>query len=391
MAKNDLQQNEYTWDSGTYQTGATKENKRQSGVITVLLIAVIFLGGLASVLGLMNIRLVSKLMQQRDPVLPLSVNSAEGGENFFNIDRGQTPQVPQERVLELVLGTTSDVLPANGLTMEDVPFLATVTTQTVHGQLMTGGALVISRDGYLLVNAHLVEQSSSITVQLQDGRIFRAALVATDFYSDLSVLYIRAEDLPAAVFAGAEDQSLSLQALVNGESLSTGVMGENTRTLEVGQQRISLRETDFDTDHGPVFNGFGQVEGFLCRYFGSEDRGMLLSAAQVMQIARELVEQGAVSGRPGLDLKAQTLSAFCRQYWNLTYGLEIVSLESGGAAEAAGLLEGDILLSLQGQPLTQLQQLYEALLLAKPGQELTVEVFRAGQQLTLTVAVSRAG
>lgn len=387
MAKNDIQQNEYTWDSGTYQTGATQESKGQSGLITALLIAVIFLGGLASVLGLMNIRLVSQLMQEKDPVLPISVNSTEGGENWFNMDRGQSPQIPENRVLELIPGTTAGVLPAQGLTMEDVPYLATVTTQTVHGQIMTGAALVLSADGYLLANAHLVEQCSSITVQLLDGRIFRAALVATDVYSDLSVLYIRAEGLTPAEFAAEEIGDASLQAVVNGESFSVGAVGAENRALKAGTQTIVLRQTDFDTDHGPVFNGFGQVQGFLCRYFGSEERGMLLSAGQVMTIAKELVEQGAVSGRPGLGVKVQTLSTFCREYWDLTYGLEILSLETGGAAEKAGLLEGDILLSLEGEELTNLPQLHEALLLAQPGQEMTMEVFRAGKIFTVTLPV----
>jgi serine protease Do len=106
-----------------------------------------------------------------------------------------------------------------------------------------------------------------------------------------------------------------------------------------------------------------------------------------MTIAYGLVEQGAVSGRPGLGVKVQTLSTFCREYWDLTYGLEILSLETGGAAEKAGLLEGDILLSLEGEALTQLQQLHEALLLAQPGQEMTMEVFRAGKIFTVTLPV----
>lgn len=88
--------NEYaeSWDCGTYQTGASKPHKRQSVLITVLLMAVIFLGGLASVLGVMNVRLLTQLMQQENTVLPLSLdNTASFAEQIPSLSRGNAVEV----------------------------------------------------------------------------------------------------------------------------------------------------------------------------------------------------------------------------------------------------------------------------------------------------------
>lgn len=100
--------NEYpeSWDCGTYQTGASKPQKNQSGIITVLLMAVILLGGLASVLGVMNVRLLSRLTQQQDAVLPLSLDSTTGTHEHIAV-RGNVPysvQTPTEENMESLLG-----------------------------------------------------------------------------------------------------------------------------------------------------------------------------------------------------------------------------------------------------------------------------------------------
>lgn len=391
MAKNDTNQ-DYSWDSGTYQTGATKEEKRQSGVITALLMAVIFLGGLASALGLMNVRLLSQLMEKEPetvPVLPVSVDSTKSGEeSFFSGNREQLPKIPEARKVEFVLGGASGVVPAEPLAAGNLSCLATMTVKTAQGQVSVGPALVISEKGFLLTNAHLLEQGGSITVGLHDGRSFTAAPVATDVYSDLAVIYIDADDLTPAIFADGKAHIPTLYALVDGESLSLGEMRTYSLNLTVGPETLTLMQTDFATDHGPVFNEFGQAEGFLCRYFGREDRGMMLSGAQVMEIAEALAEQGKVSGRPGLGLQMQNLSAFGRKYWKLSHGVEITALEENSPAEAAGLMEGDILLTVDGNPITDLYRLYAAMRSAGAGERLTLEVFRAGKTFAVTLPVT---
>lgn len=388
MAKQNTQPTEYSWDTGTYQTGATKPNKGQSVVITVLLIAVIFLGGLASALGLMNVRLLSQLVQQQNAVLPVAVDTNPGlASNFIREDQNLALFLPDDRRLTLSVGGASAQKTGEQILAQNQDCLVTVTVQTSQNRQNTGSALVLSSDGYLLTNAHLMENAKSITVMLSSGEEHRAVPVATDAYSDLAVLYISAQGLTPATFS---DTSLTpgkqIYATMECDSISAGKVSSDHRELTVGAGSVLLQKTDFETDHGPVFDDRGQVTGFLCRYFGETENGYMLSARQVMAIATDLVEQGAVTGRPSVGLEVRELSNFCRQYWNLTGGLEITGL-TDTTAQAEGLLEGDILLSINGVAINGLHQFYADLLSAQAGESFEMEVFRAGQRFTVTLPV----
>lgn len=389
-----------SWDSGTYQTGASKPNKGQSATITVLLITTIFLGGIASALGLMNIRLLRQLVQQQSPVLPVAVDAT--GPAVSNFIRGNSdiaPKIPEGGRLELNMGGTAAALSADALQESARSTVATVTVTTNQGQEHTGPALILSSDGYLLTNAHLTENAASITVTFPDGTVQQAGLAGSDAYSDLSVLYVQTQGLTAAAFADPvfhfplEDSAYVLQS---GDTLLPGALlgGDMTRAdggmqaLGVGDDVLVLYLTSFDADAGAVFDGCGNVIGFLCRPLWQEEKGRMLPTSQLMDIATQLVEQGAVSGRPCLGLQAEELSNFCRQYWVLDSGLEVTSVTEGSAAQENGLLSGDILLTLNGTALTTRQQLFEALLNAESG-SVTLEVFRAGQQFTVTLPVTQ--
>lgn len=388
------------WDDGTYQTGATPDRKGQSGLITGLLIATIFLGGIASALGVMNIRLLQQLGQQNDPVLPVAVDASGGpADNFLRENPNAVPQIPENRGLELKTGTSSPVLSREALLEEASGCVASVTVLTRQGQELTGPALILSADGYLLTNAHLTGNASSVVVRLPGGEVLQAAVVGSDDYSDLAVLYVQAQDLTAATFENIGlNYAMEKESYVLDEADGLGagslLAGDLTRAdggvrmLAVGADKLVLELTSFAADAGPVFNARGQVRGFLCRPFGGEETGWMLSASQLMDIATQLTETGRVSGRPCLGLQADELSNFCRQYWSLDHGLEVTSVTEGSAAQENSLLEGDILLCLNGTALSTRQQLFTALLEAAPGDNVILEVFRAGQIFTVTLPVT---
>lgn len=396
--------NEYPadWDSGTYQTGASKPKGGQSTTITVLLVAVIFLGGLASALGVMNVRLLSRLVrQQQNPVLPVAVDATGGpASNFLRDNDNGTPQLPENGSLELKMGTRGSVFSRQALLETARGCVATVTVTTHQGREAVGRALVISGDGYLLTNAHLTDCAASMTVRLHSGETRQAALVASDAYSDLAVLYIDAEDLQAAAFAHMVipiPPEKTAYVLQETEDLLAGSLlaGDLNRAdggmlaLAVGAETLVLEITSFGDAAGPVFDGYGNVGGFLCRPFGTNRAdGWMLPSAQIMDIATQLVEKGAVSGRPSLLLQVEELSGFCRRYWGLAHGLEVASVTEGSAAGENGLLEGDILLTLNGAALTTRQQLFAALLQRAPGDSVTLEVFRAGRRFTVTLPIT---
>lgn len=391
MAKQEIQETEYTWDDGTYQTGATPPNKGQSTAITALLIAVIFLGGLASALGLMNIRLISELTrQQQNAALPIATDGTQGMvEDFFRDEQVHLPTLPEATDLYLQVAPAEQSLSSKEILNSNRQCVLTMTVQTSQNQSRTGPAVVISANGYLLTNAHLTENASQIMVQLPNGEQLRAAVVGVDAYSDLAVLYVGMQGMQSVVFAQETEEFSAgdtAYALVQYNVISQGNVLSGSRQFVVGGDTVTLQKTDIDGDHGPVFNSCGQLNGFMCRYFGEDGGSLMLGSRQVMKIVAALVQQGGVQGRPTVHVDVMQLSNFSRQYWNLSGGLQITGVAAGSAAEAA-LLQGDIILSADGVEMNTCQQFFDLLRSGK--ERITLEVFRAGLVYHVTLPVEK--
>lgn len=392
MAKQEIQETEYTWDDGTYQTGATPPNKGQSTAITALLIAVIFLGGLASALGLMNIRLISELTrQQQNAALPIATDGTQGMvEDFFRDEQVHLPTLPEATDLYLQVAPAEQSLSSKEILNSNRQCVLTMTVQTSQNQSRTGPAVVISANGYLLTNAHLTENASQIMVQLPNGEQLRAAVVGVDAYSDLAVLYVGMQGMQSVVFAQETEEFSAgdtAYALVQHNVISQGNVLSGSRQFVVGGDTVTLQKTDIDGDHGPVFNSCGQLNGFMCRYFGEDGGSLMLGSRQVMKIVAALVQQGGVQGRPTVHVDVMQLSNFSRQYWNLSGGLQITGVAAGSAAEEAALLQGDIILSADGVEMNTCQQFFDLLRSGK--ERITLEVFRAGLVYHVTLPVEK--
>ena len=391
MAKQEIQETEYTWDDGTYQTGATPPNKGQSTAITALLIAVIFLGGLASALGLMNIRLISELTrQQQNAALPIATDGTQGMvEDFFRDEQVHLPTLPEATDLYLQVAPAEQSLSSKEILNSNRQCVLTMTVQTSQNQSRNGPAVVISANGYLLTNAHLTENASQVMVQLPNGEQLRAAVVGVDAYSDLAVLYVGMQGMQSVVFAQETEEFSAgdtAYALVQYNVISQGNVLSGSRQFVVGGDTVTLQKTDIDGDHGPVFNSCGQLNGFMCRYFGEDGGSLMLGSRQVMKIVAALVQQGGVQGRPTVHVDVMQLSNFSRQYWNLSGGLQITGVAAGSAAEAA-LLQGDIILSADGVEMNTCQQFFDLLRSGK--ERITLEVFRAGLVYHVTLPVEK--
>ena len=256
--------NEYpeSWDDGTYQTGATPEGKRQSALITGLLIATIFLGSIASALGIMNIRLLRQLGQQNDPVLPVAVDGSEHTDSFLQDRLQDSPNLPENPKLQLQVGTASAALSPEELGQTLQKCVASVTVLTTQGAEHAGQALILSADGFLLTNAHLTANATSVTVQLPDGQVLPATVAGMDAYADLAVLYVQGQSLQAATF---ENEPLCEDGyvLVDAKDLTVCNVLAKTRLQPCGGDSLVLEKTDFASSAGPVFNARGQVQGFV--------------------------------------------------------------------------------------------------------------------------------
>ena len=214
MANNKPEIKEYMgqFDDGTYRTGTIRPGKSSSAVLAFLLAAVIFLGGFCSALGLINIHLLKQMAQANQQTTPLSKDTQPSSHwNSGQLaDPGlPEPQLPESYHVELKLADSpqysQDHTSLSGMTAQQIydsnaKSLVQVQSLTHFGAVQEGVGIVLSQDGFLLVNHHVVESARRIYVQLHDGTLARAKLVGSDSFSDLAVLYIQAEGLIPAVF-----------------------------------------------------------------------------------------------------------------------------------------------------------------------------------------------
>ena len=384
MREQQTNMNEYpeSWDDGTYQTGASVPERRNRGLVEALLAMVIFLGGISSALGLMNIRLLMKLQQkQEENALPLSITSetqvTDSLSNMIRSTEEPVPTVPQGSTLRFQMEPKG----TRQLSKDEIlacvkDSLVTITCDShIHPRQNSLGVIV---DGFILTNASSINHTNHIFVNLSDGTLQRAALVGMDEFSDLAVLYVKREDIPGVALGYGQQTQDAVYA----------VSDAHTMSLMQGQLEDGVDTTG--ADFGPVFNGYGQMIGFHVRriHQGEQMVGMLPNE-QMRTIVCQLVEKGKVSGRPSLGIQTQALSKLYQNYWDMPGGLQIIHVEPGSDAQQMGLRIGDVLLELEGQPLREQQDLLKILQLREPGDRLQAAVIRDGRRFAVHLKVEK--
>lgn len=403
------------WDSGTYQTGSTQPPKAASGIFTVLLVLVIFLGGLVSGLGLINVRLIRQLSQQPGPTIPISQGdyALPADDNPIFNNNMPAPAIPAPRQVEIVmiqspyyannvenlaLEDGNAVYQANQSSLVEVYALS-------HGNLTQSAVgVVLTADGYILTNAHIVEAAKRIFVYLPDGRLMPAAVVGSDNMTDMAVLYVETTDLTPATFGTSQTlqvadpiYTVSLAQQARSSMLMTeSSMFTASRKFATDYYQLDLLQINHPSESGPLFNSFGHIVG-LCisrtaQYFNENDNlGVILGSQDMQHIIDQLVDQGYVSSRPALSFQVEAVSMLFQHYWDLPGGLLVSGVTADSDAAQRGLRNGDIILALDGENLTTRDDLYTVLYSCAVGQEVIAVIFRDGTIKTVTLVVAEHG
>ena len=400
-------------DGWEYGTGRTDPPKSHTGILAVLLILVIFLTGIVTVLGVLNIRLFRELAShQVEPELPISFTQTEAetdetqpeatlsgalSESDFRLDLQRSPQavenIPQE----------------GGLSLQEIYAGCIPSVVSISTDCGSGTGVVLSRNGYLVTNAHVVDGAKTIRVRLTDDREFTARIVGKDDVSDLAVLDIDATDLTPARFGDSDSLRVGDSVVAIGDPLGSELRGTMTngiisainRDVSVDGRTMSLIQTNAALNSGnsggPLIDCYGQVVGINTLKIGSfvdragvEGLGFAIPSATVKTIVDQLISQGYVSGRPTLGITGETLSTFYQHYYRMPAGLLITEVESGGPADQAGIQAGDILMTLGSTPVKDMSTLNSLLSGCQVGDTVQVTIYRSGKQGTLELTVEEA-
>lgn len=286
-----------------------------------------------------------------------------------------------------------------------VSISASVSKGPVQGTSQ-GTGVVMSADGYVITNAHVIEDSYYVEVSLEDGRSFGALLAGVDETTDLAVLKIDAKGLPVAVFGDSEDMVVgdTVAAIGNpmGEELrgtmTDGILSAINRNMEVGGNSMTLLQTtaalNTGNSGGALVNDQGQVIGITNMKLVSTDifnntvegLGFAIPTVTVKDVVDDLIAQGHVVGRPTLGVTVQTMTPEERAQRGVEHGLWVREVRP--QADAFGKLqEGDVLLTANGRDLDATEDLLEVREGLEVGDNIYFQVDRDGEALSVTVKV----
>jgi serine protease Do len=278
------------------------------------------------------------------------------------------------------------------------------TGQNGYG-ISTGSGFIITKDGFVVTNQHVVDGNGSITVITTDGTEYPATLVGADSTNDVALLKVEALNLRPVTLGSSEDLIVGDQVAAIGNPL-----GELTSTLTVGY--ISAKERDVTTDGfainmlqtdaainsgnsgGPLFNMRGEVIGITtAKYSGTSSSGASIEGVgfaipidDVVGILSDLANYGYVTGGY-LGVMVSDMDAEAAAYYGMPVGAYVQEVTPGYAAQKAGLRAKDIIVELGGYEVRNVNGLTRALRHFKAGDETAIVVYRGGQKLILTVVL----
>lgn len=268
----------------------------------------------------------------------------------------------------------------------------------------SGSGFILSSDGYILTNFHVIENSNSITVACYDGSSYDAKLVGYDESNDIAVLKVEASGLSPVILGSSDKMNVgdSVVAIGNplGEltfSLTAGTVSALDRQITMsGGGSMTLIQTDCAINSGnsggALFNLHGEVVGITNAKYSSsssgasiDNIGFAIPIDDVRGIIESIIEKGYIS-KPYIGVSVVGVSAETQAY-GLPAGAAVQDISKGSPAEAAGLQISDIITRVNGAAITGSSDLVNFISETQPGDVLELTVYRKGQNLTLTVTV----
>lgn len=336
---------------------------------------------------------------ETEPLQPLQANAFGAG--------------PRLAVDDAPRQTVSSGFQAEGLSLQEIyrkvlPSVVSITSTLRNGS-STGTGIIMSADGYIITNAHLVDGAVGVEILTWDDQTYAAGLVGSDSTSDLAVLKVEADSLTAADFGNSEQLMVGDAVVAIGDPLgqklrgtmTDGIISAINRDLIVNGRALTLIQTNAALNNGnsggPLINTYGQVIGIntmkLSSYYTSasvEGLGFAIPISVAKPVIDELIEHGYVSGRPALGITGKSLPDVYRAYYHLPDGVYVESVDPASDAYAKGLREGDTITAAEGVAVSTIDELNIVKNRYQAGDTLTLTVYRAGETFDLSVILGEA-
>ncbi|MEG2371276.1 MAG: trypsin-like peptidase domain-containing protein [Hydrogenoanaerobacterium sp.] len=412
------QHDEYKWNFADYEnSGGKPPKKKNKGLIvfvgivcSMLAIAVIGFAGY----GVYNI-IDNKMVEQLAPSSQAPEPPQSPELNISNLPSTEAPEVTANGVL-----TTKQIAAkVQPSVVGIVAYLPAVQGNTLYGfsngstmQMSEGSGIIMSSDGYIITNAHVVEGATGMKVVLNNNEEYEAHLVGIDSSTDLAVINISAKNLTPAEFGDSTKLMVGEDVVAIGNpgglefanSLTKGVVSGINRPMKradgtAASYTMNCIQTDAainpGNSGGALVNEYGQVVGINSSKISAtsyEGWGFAIPINEAKPIVDDLIANGHVTGRVKLGITGMAIDEMTARYNNVPMGFLVQSTDINSDIATKGILPGDIITKIDGKEIYSLSVIAEHLRSFKAGDRVTITVFRrtSGKQDTtfeVTVAV----
>jgi len=273
-------------------------------------------------------------------------------------------------------------------------------TETQEGG---GSGIIIKEDGYIITNNHVVEGSKNIDVVLSNGKTYPAKIVGMDSKTDLAVIKIDANGLPAAEIGKSSELEVGELAVAIGNplgqefagSVTAGVISALNRSMNVQGRQYTLIQTDAainpGNSGGPLVNRNGRVIGINTVKIGAtgiDGMGFAIPIDEAMPIINELLQgKGYIQGRPVVGVVPREITKQMSKMYDLPEGVYVIEVSPFSGAEKAGIQAGDVIIRADGKEILTVDSLNKQRDTHKAGEVMNFEIMRDGKKLNLNVTL----
>ena len=340
-------------------------------------------------------------LEERVAKAEAQAKAAMAGQNMPNADNTDVSNTMSSGL------TPSQVYAMN---VNSVVAISNQATTNVYGQITetasSGSGFIISEDGYVVSNYHVVEGATTLTVITYDGTEYPAELIGYEASNDVALLKVDATGLDPVVFGSSDELIVGDQVVAIGNplgeltsTLTVGYISAKDRTINTdGTYSINMMQTDAAINSGnsggPLFNSNGQVIGITtAKYSGSSNSGATIEGIgfaipidDVLDIVSDLQQYGYVTGAY-LGISVVSMDASVAEAWSLPTGSRVASVEEGSCAQKAGVQTNDIITGIGKYTVTGNSDLLSALRKFDAGDTTVLKIFRGGAELELTITL----
>ncbi|MDE5569555.1 MAG: trypsin-like peptidase domain-containing protein, partial [Ruminococcus sp.] len=284
----------------------------------------------------------------------------------------------------------------------------------------TGTGIVMTEDGYIITNAHVIYDSSeeyhageakAVSVLFSDKNEYDAKIIAYDVETDIAVLKIDETGFTPATFGNSDDLRVGELVIAVGNplgfelfgSVTSGIVSALNREISINEKNMTLIQTDAAINSGnsggPLLNSCGQVIGINSAKMSSsyasgtasiEGLGFAIPINDARIIIDDLINNGYVTGRPQIGITAVDIDEMYSSYLGLPMGIYVRSVAEGSAAEMAGLRTGDVIIGINDEAVTSMDELNAVKNQFKAGDTVTLKVYRDGEDIDIPLVLHDA-